>query len=131
MPPLDIAGIPKPAALPVAAPQAQPGNASMALQKVKIALQALEEALPGVPLGTPMHTKLLGIVKELAKGLEEVHSDPALQIQQLLQMARSQGQQSPMAALQRMYPGGQPGASPALPPPAAAGGAPAALPRAA
>jgi len=122
MPPLDIAGIPKPAALPVAAPQAQHGNAQAALQKAQAALQLLQEALPGVPMGTPMHTKALRIVTDLSKLLEEVHSDPALQIQTLLQAARSNSQQSPMAALQRMYPGGQGGGAPQMPPGAAAGG---------
>jgi len=117
--PLDIAGIPKPPALPVAAPQAQHGNAAAALQKVQAALKLLEEAIPGVPMGTPMHAKLLKVITEIAKGVEEVHQDPALQVQQLLQAARAQSQGSPMAALQRMYPGQAPGAPPAMPQPAA------------
>jgi hypothetical protein len=118
MPPLDIAGIPKPAALPVAAPQAQHGNASMALQKVQGALKMLEEALPGVPMGTEMHTNLLKVVSDLAKGLQKVQADPSLQIQQLLQQAKQASQGSPMAALNKMYPPGAPGAGGGAPPPA-------------
>lgn len=113
------------------APQAQHGNAVAALQKFKVALQAMEEGLSGIPMGTPLHSKALTIIKDLHKALEEVHSDPSLQIQQLLQMARTQGQQSPIAALSRMYPaaqgGGTPGASAATPPAGGAAPSPTAL----
>lgn len=119
MPPLDIAGIPRPAPLPIAQPQAQHGNAAASLQKFQAALQLMQEALPGVPMGTELHTKALTIIKDLAKGLQEVKSDPALQIQTLLQAARQQSQQSPMAALNRMYPAAAPGGAGA---PAGGGG---------
>lgn len=101
----------------------------MALQKVKVALQALQDALPGVPMGTPIHTKLVSVIKQISQEVEKVQSDPALQIQTLLHMARQAGQQSPIAALQRMYPNNAPPALPqahaGIPPmPAAAPGAP-------
>src|ERR1700677_1488057 len=51
-------------------PQANPGNQMAALQKVKLASAALQEALPALPMGSEMHAKLLKIVTDLAKLLQ-------------------------------------------------------------
>ena len=102
---------------PVANPQANPGNQAAAMQKLKVALAALQEALPAIPMGSELHTKVLKVTTDLSKELQSTHDDPQSQIQALMQMIRAAPQQAQMQQLARM---GQPGAPPAMPQPAAA-----------
>jgi hypothetical protein len=92
------------------------------MMQVKNAVEMLQKALPSIPMGTPLHEKVLKVTGELAKELSQTGGgeNQALQLQSLVQQLRSQSQQQPLAALSKLYPS-QPG-SPAMPP---AGGAPA------
>jgi hypothetical protein len=106
---------------PVTVPQANPGNISMALKKVQAGVHAFEEALPMIPMGSPLHAKLLKVTAEVAKEISELGEkggDAQGQIQQLLQMARSTAQSAPMQAMSRMF------TPPNAPPAMAGGGAP-------
>ena len=103
-------GMPQPPQAPPAGiggatmPQPNPGNQSAALSKVKVAVQALQEALPSIPLGTPVHEDVMNSIKSLAKHFEKDAESPALSMQALVQMARAAGQHNQMAALSRMQP---------------------------
>jgi hypothetical protein len=85
-------------------PQPNPGNQAAAMQKVKVAVQALQEALPSIPLGTPTHEAVMNSVKSLGKLFEKDAESPALSMQSLVQMARAAGQNNQMSALSRMQP---------------------------
>lgn len=96
-----------------AAPGAQLGNVSGAIARVRSALQLLEEALPMIPSGHEMHVKVLQQAKDLAKALQDVGADPAIQIQSMLQAIRSQVRSAPTQAMARIFP---PGAETQAPP---------------
>ena len=96
-----------------------PGNQQGGLQKVMVAAKALEEALPSIPMGTPVHSKLLKITTEINKLLEEAQAEsrPSNLIQTLLGMARGAQKSAPMQALARIAPQqAAAGAPPATPP---------------
>ncbi len=102
---------------PVSAPQQQPGNAAAALPKVKNAIEMLQQAMTGVPLGTPLHSAILKAISDISKHLDKHDGNQGLQVQDLVQLARQVNTQSPQAqALQRMGQQPQPPALPAPPP---------------
>lgn len=107
---------------PVSTPQGNPGNTQAALTKVRNALQMLEQALPDVPMGMPMHNDILSAVKNLSKHLAEGAENKGLDIQSLIQATKQTQQGAPMAAMQRMFAqqGSGAGTPPALPPAAGA-----------
>ena len=106
------------------ATQAQPklGNMAGAADKIKVALQALQEALPAIPMGSPLHTEVLNTIKRLGSKMETGEAQSAPPLQALLQMLRQAPQQNQMAMLARMAPpgGGAGGGAPQMPSPAAA-----------
>lgn len=107
---------------PAAAPGPMPGNQAQAMSKVQIAMKALQEALPGVPMGTPLHHEILTSLSKLGKHLPEAAGhgagDPQAMIQQLAALARearaNPGQEAALAGM--MPPGAHP---PGAPPPGA------------
>lgn len=113
-----IAGAP-PHAGPATMPQANQGNLAAAMQKVRIGMKALEEALPMIPMGSPLHSKIHKVALDLAKDLPQGDENPALQLQSLVQMLRNSSQQQPMNALSKLMPGQQPNTPPATEPQAA------------
>ena len=87
--------------------------------KVQQAVQLLQEALPQVPMGTPLHTKLIKVVSEMTKELGDVKANMQQQVQTLMQHMQQQkaaGQQMPPS----MAP--QPNQPPAMVPPGAPAG---------
>lgn len=108
---------------PVTTPQSNAGSAATATQALGVALKALQQALPAIPIGSELHEKVLRITADLSKQMQSVKEDPQLQIQQLMQMIRAASQQAPNAMLQKMAPMA-PGAPPAMAPPVPGGGAP-------
>lgn len=106
---------------PVSIPQGNPGNTQAALTKIRNALQMLEQALPEIPMGMPMHTDVLKAVQNLSKHLAEGAESKGLDIQSLIQATKQSAQSAPLAAMQRMFAGGGGANSPpALPQPAGA-----------
>ena len=108
---------------PATMPQGNPGNAAAAMMKIKNGVHLFQEALPNLPMGSPLHEKILKVTTELVKELAETGENKALEMQELIKHVRSQGQQQPLSALSRLYPQQQ--QTPALPqasetPPAAA-----------
>lgn len=105
-----------PAGLGAAAkPQANQGNAAAALIDIRNAVEALQKALPNLPMGSPLHSDILQVTNKLSKHLRPEEASSGLQIQSLLQTAREKAKGAPMQALQRLYPGQSPAAAPAMP----------------
>lgn len=100
-------------------PQNNPGNAMQAMLKLKQAAQLMQEALPQIPMGTPLHQKVMKITTDLTKELGEIRDNMQQQIQQLLQHVQAQKAQQAGAGGPMPPP---PNQGPAMPPP---GGAPA------
>ena len=115
---------------PVTTPQPGAGNIHAASEKVKTAVKLLEEALPLIPMGMPLHTEIMQATTKLVKHLSDSAQSPGTELQTLLNMARQSAQSQPMMALSRMMgagygsgAGGAP-AAPAIPPPGAGAGEP-------
>lgn len=88
----------------VTMPQPNHGNQSAAMSKLKVAVTALQEALPSLPIGSKEHDAALSAAKSLSKLFERDAESPALSMQSLVQMARAAGQNNQMAALSRLQP---------------------------
>ncbi len=105
------------------APGALAGAANQGIAKVKVGLEALQAALPMLPMGGEIHSDVMQCVAKLTKHLKSQGQEGpggGGGIQQLLEMlrnAKTQGAPNPMAA---MMPGGAPGG----PPPGGAGAPP-------
>lgn len=94
-------------------PQGNPGNAMNSVLVVRNAVKMLEEALPSIPLGAPLHEKVLSSVKSLLDALPDESPELAgPQQTSLLSILRNNTQSAPLMALNRM----QPAAAPAAPP---------------
>lgn len=79
---------------------------------VRNAVKMLEEALPSIPLGAPLHEKVLSSVKSLLDALPDESPELAgPQQTSLLSILRNNAQSAPMMALNRI----QPAAAPAAP----------------
>jgi hypothetical protein len=119
-----------PGAGPAVAPHGNPGQATQGLGEIQIALQALQKALPSVPMGTEMHKSVLDAIKKIGEHMTEMQNSPQMQIQNLLAMIAKAKQGQPGAGLGGMAGagGGAPGGAPPPPPPMlsppAPGGAP-------
>lgn len=86
------------------------GSAMQGMSAVRAALELLQKALPGLPMGSELHTAVLKSVTDLTRRMTGP-PDQAANVQQMSAAARD-GQQNPMAdALQRM-PGGAGGPPP-------------------
>lgn len=90
------------------------GNAQQALTLVHTALEALQKALVGLPMGSELHTAVLKCVTNLAKNMNNSGGDKAAQIQALAQMGRGIQQNPQAEAMQRMGQP-QPNQPPAMP----------------
>ena len=101
-----------------AVPQGNQGNMAQALSLVRNGLEMFQKALPMIPMGSPQHADLLEAVQMVSKHLEQNEGNKGVDLQSLLQMARGASQQSPVQAVNRMFPA--PTAAPAMPSPAAA-----------
>lgn len=123
------AAAPHPPALPGAAappnlgaattPQGNPGLAVKAMSDVRNAVTMLESALPHIPIGTPLHSEILNATKSLLKHLQPGEQNAGIDLMQLVQMARQQAANQPMAAMMRQFQPNQPPAiasgGPAMP----------------
>jgi hypothetical protein len=104
---------------PAAAPAPQMGNQNAAMTALHVALEAMQKALPGLPMGSDVHTKVLKAVQDLSKVVAEAGAaqDQSAKMQQLVSMARQAQQQPQQQALMRAFPANQnapqPNAAPA------------------
>jgi hypothetical protein len=98
------------------------GNQDASVQKIVVAAKALNDAISGLPIGTPIHTKALKLATDANKLLEEMQAEqrPQSMIQTLMGMARGIHKSAPMQALARIAPQqAAAGAAPATQAPAA------------
>jgi hypothetical protein len=104
------------------------GAANHGAEKLKLSLKGLQEALPALPMGSPLHTAVLKALTDIGKVMEKeggAKSDPGAAIQQLIEMARN-AKQAGGAPPQMPGAGGAPppppmGAGPPVPPQMGAG----------
>jgi sRNA-binding carbon storage regulator CsrA len=103
-------------------PQSNPGNVMQAMQKLAVAAKMVGEALPMIPIGEEIHTKVMKVNSDLVKILGEA-KDQMNQIQTLMQQIKAAQQHAagPAGLQQAMPPPGGSPSGPAMPPP---GGAP-------
>ena len=89
-------------------PSPMAGAQAHAMSAVGAGLKALQMALPGLQMGSPLHTEVLKAVQNLSKHMAEQGQDQSGQIQQLIAQARQAQTQPPAAqgAMQSMFPGG-------------------------
>lgn len=107
-----------PGAGPAVAPHGNPGNMSGSMGKLKIAVSALQEALPGIPMGSQLHKSVMTAISGIGKHMNEMAESPQMQMQNLLQMVAQQRAAQPNQALAAMgggAPGGAPGGQPMTP----------------
>jgi len=92
------------------------GQSQQAMVGVKLAVEALQKSLAGLPMGSDLHTAVLKAITEIAKHLDKAGADgdQAAVIQQLAQMARQQQTGGQAGAMNRMFPSG-PGGQPQPP----------------
>jgi len=100
-------------------PGAMPGAMAQGMAGVKLAVDALQKALPQLPMGSDLHNAVLHALSGITKHMDDAGMPPTGSedvIQQLVALARANAQGgNPLAG---MMPGGAP------PPPGAAGAAP-------
>ena len=109
MPPMGGAG-------PATMPGPMAGSAQQGLAALKVGVEALQKALPQLPMGSALHQSVLKAIGDIGKHMEKEGSgggDQMGAIQQLMELARAAKTQPNMAG---MMPGGAGGAG-APPPP--------------
>lgn len=101
---------------PAAMPGAMPGMGQQGMAGVKVGLEALQKALPQLPMGSKLHQSVLKAVADIGKNMEhEGGGDPMAMIQQLIEAARNAKQNPNPMNMAAMMPGA--GAAPPGPPP--------------
>jgi hypothetical protein len=105
---------------PASSPGGMAGAAQQGMTAVKLAVDALQKALPSLPMGTPLHGAVVKAVADISKHMEGQGSAPDQNaiLQQLMQMARGAQQQPQQNAMMQAFPaGGAGGAGGGAPPP--------------
>jgi hypothetical protein len=102
---------------PVSIPQGNPGNVMQAAQKLQLAHKLILEALPGLPLGTGLHTSVMKVAGDLGKHLQKAEEDVRMTVQTLMQALRQHRTDNQNAVLGRMAGVPGPNAPPAMLPP--------------
>lgn len=101
------------------APQGNPGNVISAKMKLRTAVKMIEDVLPSIPMGDPLHTATLKAVSDLLKAMPEDSPDmqgpQTVGLLQMLKQASASAPQSMLAKLGGAAPAG--GAQPPVMPP--------------
>lgn len=106
------APVPTTGAGPATMPTPMQGSQRQGMSSLKVGLEALQKALPQLPMGSALHQSVLKAVADIGKHLEKeggAGGDQAGAIQQLMELARAAKTQPNMAA---MMPGGAPAGGP-------------------
>lgn len=80
---------------PASSPTQDAGLAADSLSKVRTAVQMLETALPGLPMGSEPHKATLSAIQQLSKSVPPSNEVPGVQMTQLAGLGQ-QAQQSQM-----------------------------------
>jgi len=92
------------------------GSAQQGLSALKVGLEALQKALPQLPMGSSLHQSVLKAISDIGKNMEKEGASGGDQmgaIQQLMELARAAKTQPSMAG---MMPGGAGAPPPPTPP---------------
>ena len=107
-----------PGAGPATVPHGNPGQTSQGIAQIRMALEALQKALPSVPMGTELHKAVMEAITKIGQHLTEAAQDPQMQMQQLMHMMQQAKAAQPNQALAGIAGGGQqPPQPPMLSPP--------------
>jgi hypothetical protein len=104
---------------PVTIPQSNPGNLKGAIEKLHAAAQLINDALPQIPIGTPLHTATLKIATDLGKHLGDAQETVQGTIQTMLQAIQQMKQNPQLAGLNQGGAPPPPNQPPAVAPPQA------------
>lgn len=113
--------MPQAANLGATGPSGNAGTAAEGMLKVRSAIKLLESSLPMIPMGSPLHDKILSATKGLLDAMPD--EDPSMagpQQTNLLELIRSASAAAPMQMLQRLGPPSGPMMPPSMPSPEAA-----------
>lgn len=88
-------------ASPGGTPTGDPGLAADAMTKVREAINLLEVALPGIPVGTDPHKAILSAIQGLSKTVPASEAIPGVQMATLAGLAQQAQQSGPLQALTR------------------------------
>jgi hypothetical protein len=116
-----------PGAGPATPPHGNPGAASHGMGGIKVALDALQKALPTIPMGTELHNSVIDAIKKIGQHMSEMQASPQMGMQNLLQMIAAKMKEQQGAGAAPPGAGGPPGGAPPpmmAPPPPPGGGAP-------
>jgi len=80
-------------------PQSNPGNLKGAIEKLTAAAQLINEALPQIPLGTPLHAAALKIATDLNKHLGDAKENAQGTMQTMVQAIQQMRQNPGLGAL--------------------------------
>lgn len=86
---------------PGGTPTANAGTAADAMTKVRAAIDMLEAALPGIPVGTDPHKSVLSAIQQLSKTVPPSEAIPGVQMATLTGLAQTAQQSAPLQALTR------------------------------
>ena len=95
-------------------PQSNPGNVQQAIKLLDMAQQAMNQALPMMPMGSEAYGEFLEIVTAMNKLKTRIGEEIKASKQTMLQMMQQMKSQGQMQALGNVAPPNQP---PAMPPP--------------
>lgn len=91
---------------PAMTPSGNPGLAANAMAQVREAVSLLQMALPNIPMGSELHSKVLKTITDLSKSAPASEASPGIQQTAIKDLAAQQQQMAPMVALMRSM-GGQ------------------------
>lgn len=112
-------------ASPLGAPSGNPGQSAHSMSQVRLAIDMLQKALPGLPMGSDPHKTVLSFIQSISKSIPPSAEIPGVQQTGLKDMQQQAQQSAMMQAIMRSM-GGSAGGSGA-----AGGGASTAAPAAA
>ena len=103
---------------PAAVPGPMAGQAAQGMTGVKLALEVLQKALPGLQMGSELHSAVMKSITDLSKHVAQGADDQSGMMQQLAMLARAaQTDPARMAAMRSMGGGAPPMGGPGGPPP--------------
>jgi hypothetical protein len=121
--PPSLTGAP-PGAGPGVPPAGTPGNTTASLGDIRIAVEALQKALPAIPMGTELHQAVAEAIKKISSHLGDMQDSGQMRMQNLMAMLQRARQAQPNQALAALGPKPGGGAPPVLTPPGGGGAAP-------
>lgn len=93
--------VPQGPASPGGSPSGNPGAAADSMSKVGQAIQILELALPGLPVGSDPHKAVLSAIQGLSKQVPPSSTVPGVQNTQLMALQKDAGQSAMLQQLAR------------------------------